>query len=381
MRSIKIGHPGFMEKLDHYLLVNHPVLWRTRGHYFLFYSAILANLLLLIIPVFFIRTGSIPTEDDIAVIYSLVAMGMGFGVLYWAYTQFKYKFKSTHFKDILATILVYILAVGSLFSNLFILNASILGRTANVVSDKEFYEDKNFVSQYQYFNGFGQDFNMKFEFLHDRYTRTEVEWGMDFSLILKKYGIHVPPKGRVLSYEDSRLLKSKIKSVDEAKIYFTSPLKKAGRYYSVHHDNMNVYSKLFLSAAIMVPAILFLFSVSGIFQIFLTFFLEFLLVLSTGLFTSLAIAPDFRLVVSNLSIIALVMALALLVVNKPGQFWRITAKVFFLLIPFTLWFSLLETFNLNESIVPMLGGTLASLLLVSFGALILKRIYIMPQDK
>lgn len=88
--------PGFLRRFDDYLLENYPVIWRTRGHFVLFYSII--SIILLFIGGFFYPVSlTDPTVDPVQPIYigidsipfSLIPLIIGvIGVLYWAYLQY-----------------------------------------------------------------------------------------------------------------------------------------------------------------------------------------------------------------------------------------------------------------------------------------------------
>ncbi|MBK7873547.1 MAG: hypothetical protein IPJ74_24220 [Saprospiraceae bacterium] len=88
--------PGFLRRFDDYLLENYPVIWRTRGHFVLFYSVF--SIILLFIGGFFYPVSlTDPTVDPVQPIYigidsipfSLIPLIIGvIGVLYWAYLQY-----------------------------------------------------------------------------------------------------------------------------------------------------------------------------------------------------------------------------------------------------------------------------------------------------
>lgn len=89
--------PGFLRRFDDYLLESHPVIWRTRGHFVLFYSII--SIILLFIGGFFYPVSlTDPTVDPVQPIYigidsipfSLIPLIIGIiSILYWAYFQYR----------------------------------------------------------------------------------------------------------------------------------------------------------------------------------------------------------------------------------------------------------------------------------------------------
>ncbi|MEM6725914.1 MAG: hypothetical protein AAF598_17865, partial [Bacteroidota bacterium] len=110
--------PRFLTRLDHWLLVNHPFIWRTRIHVVAFWSLIVVNGLILgvtsIVPM---SPRFFPTADFIEYAYSISWILLVFAALYWGVTSAKFQFKSTRFSHILGTVSLVFLGFVSLFSN------------------------------------------------------------------------------------------------------------------------------------------------------------------------------------------------------------------------------------------------------------------------
>lgn len=111
--------PGFLKRIDHHLLTNHPLVWRTRVHYFLFYGLLVGNLLAYLLPLSGIGVlGIIPTENEIfgGLIAGLVFCG--FLALFWGFDQQRFPIQPQTLKGYLKTMVLYTLcvfAVGSVF--------------------------------------------------------------------------------------------------------------------------------------------------------------------------------------------------------------------------------------------------------------------------
>lgn len=105
--------PGFMHRLDRALLENYPVIWRTRGHYVLYFSILLIPVLFLLGFVYSVSLSNLTVDprNHIIFFYDIYNKGMlgilSIGLLYWAYTQYQIGFPSARWKDIFLTLLLY----------------------------------------------------------------------------------------------------------------------------------------------------------------------------------------------------------------------------------------------------------------------------------
>jgi len=97
---------NFFKKIDHYLLINHPVLWRTKVHYFVLFSLILGNIVAVGLGCFSIKWfGAIDLEIIPIVIWVLNV----FVILLWLITQARNKIKYYRFWDEVLTYSIYVL--------------------------------------------------------------------------------------------------------------------------------------------------------------------------------------------------------------------------------------------------------------------------------
>jgi len=112
-RIYKFLTPGFLRRWDAWLLERYPMVWRTRGHYVL-YFALLATPVLFLLGFFYPVSATKLTIDPIMPIimgdenfYILPLAVLSLGILYWAYTQYQSGFPSAKPKHVLLTLLVY----------------------------------------------------------------------------------------------------------------------------------------------------------------------------------------------------------------------------------------------------------------------------------
>ncbi|NUO02659.1 MAG: hypothetical protein HUU01_18790 [Saprospiraceae bacterium] len=157
MKTIyKLLNPPFLRRLDEWLLGRYPVVWRTRGHYVLFY-ALLAAVVLFVAgfcwPVSVAKLTIDPIKPIVLgqdVFYILPMVILSFGLLYWAYRQYQAGFPFYQVKQIGATLLIYTVCfymVTAVAAPAFKLGA--LVRTAWFLMDEadlKYWEDNDFFA-------------------------------------------------------------------------------------------------------------------------------------------------------------------------------------------------------------------------------------------
>ncbi len=107
---------NYFKKIDHYLLLNHPILWRTKAHYFVLFSLILGNIGIVIVSNLFLKLGI-----DIGYVCILGTVLLTFATLIWAVSQSIIKIKTYRFWDEVKTFGVYIFCAILLYINLVVL--------------------------------------------------------------------------------------------------------------------------------------------------------------------------------------------------------------------------------------------------------------------
>jgi len=104
---------NFLKKIDHYLLTNHPVLWRTKVHYFVLFSLILGNIAAMFI-------GELLDDDKgTTIVFGIIFLI--FSMLFWMISQARNKIKHYRFWDEVLTFGVYMLCALMLYINFIVL--------------------------------------------------------------------------------------------------------------------------------------------------------------------------------------------------------------------------------------------------------------------
>lgn len=134
---------SFFKRIDHYLLVNYPIVWRTKVHYFVvlflvgrILSSILANVMFT--PgqrSYFIST------------YSFYFLLLIF--IFWVVSQARMKLPIHHFSAQVITFFTYMLCVCLLFFSLGGFHKTIAKRTAELVDISQLESDRQYLRSYQ----------------------------------------------------------------------------------------------------------------------------------------------------------------------------------------------------------------------------------------
>ncbi|MEM7104469.1 MAG: hypothetical protein AAF502_15135 [Bacteroidota bacterium] len=142
MSVINKIQPAFLKKIDHYLLINNPVIWRTRVHYFLFYSLVVGNFIAFTAAVATpVKLDNVMRISNFDMTYVISMILMGFVAIFWTYSQVRYPLRSTRMIDIFKTLLLYAFSLVCLSTNVWTFQHVLIYKTANVVSNTEFQKD------------------------------------------------------------------------------------------------------------------------------------------------------------------------------------------------------------------------------------------------
>ncbi len=134
---------NYFKKIDHYLLLNHPILWRTKVHYFMLFSLILGNMLAFGLGYFPVKYFGAIDLDIVSVIIGGLII---FTVLAWFITQARNKIRYYNFWDEVLTFAIYVIFTASLFGNLILFERTITYTTARLVSVEQIDIDTDVVS-------------------------------------------------------------------------------------------------------------------------------------------------------------------------------------------------------------------------------------------
>jgi|GEM_PF-1916859 len=192
MNWAKVLIPGFLRRLDSWLLKNQPTIWRTRIHYVLFYSAIVFNLLTVAFYQFFpMTTGMVGNNLEGYRVISLI-FGV-FAVLFWGWEIRKFAFQGKAFLPLMTTLLIYWLGSASIGVNIWTFNKSIDFKVAALVDNSTLTADKDQMrdlnNRITSFDEKMYDYNRLAKI--NRNKEDKPVWGKEFNIndLIVRYGL------------------------------------------------------------------------------------------------------------------------------------------------------------------------------------------------
>ncbi len=136
--------PRFLKRADQFLLKNHPLIWRTKIHFVVFYSLILGNIgvvgLGLLYPV---SMKEVPNSDLLEMLMLVSCALAAFGLIWWGYSQYKVPLRSGSFKTYVITGLLYLFGTISIWFNVLNLNSAIQIQIAHLEEENQLEVDMN----------------------------------------------------------------------------------------------------------------------------------------------------------------------------------------------------------------------------------------------
>jgi len=134
---------NLFKRIDHYLLVNYPIVWRTKVHYFVvlflagrILSPILANVMFN------------PGQRSYFIgNYSFYFLLLIF--IFWVVSQARMKLPTYHFPAQVKMFFAYMLCVGLLFYSFHGFHKTITKRTAELVDVSQLESDRQYLRSYQ----------------------------------------------------------------------------------------------------------------------------------------------------------------------------------------------------------------------------------------
>ena len=142
MRVIQRLIPQFLKKIDHYLLINYPVLWETRVHFVIFYSFILGNALALTAGLVYpVSKTNVPNFDAISIILTFSHFFTFMVLGYYAYQQSIKRRLIYSPKEVLLRTGVYAFCTLSILGNALVFPNVIRFRVQSLFNRLELIED------------------------------------------------------------------------------------------------------------------------------------------------------------------------------------------------------------------------------------------------
>ena len=134
--------PAPLWQLDRYLLLHYPIIWRTKVHFFIWFSLILGYGLLFGLGEWLpLQTTNLPTLQQVDIGVAVLRL-LGVMVLaWWGYTQFRSPMMESHARQLLLTGLIYFLCFFSVMINPLALVVPVVHRIAQLMPDAEFQQE------------------------------------------------------------------------------------------------------------------------------------------------------------------------------------------------------------------------------------------------
>ncbi|RDH86828.1 MAG: hypothetical protein DIZ78_08030 [endosymbiont of Escarpia spicata] len=141
--------PSFLRSLDRRLLLHRPLIWRTRVHYFVWFSLILANPVLYVLGWLYpVSRTSVPTIVEFGSLMGWFQI-MGWLVLaLWVFQQFRSPLGEFGWRKTLLTAVLYMAYFFMVQLNPLSFALPVVQRIADVTSDGEFAQEYAFHERY-----------------------------------------------------------------------------------------------------------------------------------------------------------------------------------------------------------------------------------------
>lgn len=185
----------FLHRLDEWLLVHFPLVWRTRVLYFVVYSLILGNLFLFLLGTLVpMNTMNVWTESQVSIIVLGFRIFLLIPGLLWLYDQYRFPQGLCQWKSYWLTGLIYVFCLFCLFLNSNILAISFVKKIGRVAPDSTFFEEYKIHESYNFW------------ICTDKYEKDSnkiIITVSPFTAIWKKYGFRYIGEAPVGKYPES----------------------------------------------------------------------------------------------------------------------------------------------------------------------------------
>ncbi len=332
-------YPNFLRRIDHYLKINYPHVWRTRVHDFGWFSLILGNVLAVVLGILLVGKGNVISGDAILAAHIGFAIFLGFVVLFWAVQLIRFKLKFSDLKMLLTTWLIYMFCMLSLAVNLATFTFSIAYRTANLYSDEVlkshhdflstvddiYYSEDNYSEECQNMHYTGEDFYIK-----KHYART-------LTKIVSLHNPYYNDRRKVCETDVNGAVK-RIWLVEQAKAFTSRPVRMddAVSYPFIretsYHKLFNNYWTIVIVILFFLPALLFLVSAFGVRNVLVSAFTAIILTVSPAFLLNVFHVknPGNFLLVAYVAIVSL-LNIALLAGKNKLRGWNHVAGIMMLM--------------------------------------------------
>ncbi len=262
-------YPNFLKKIDHYLKINYPHIWRTRVHDFGWFSLILGNGLAVLAGILVVGRDNVLSQGSVFNIHLSLAAMLCFVGLFWVMHLLRFKIKFSDSNTMFTTWLIYVLCVGSLGLNLVTFTATTAYQTAYLYSDKAVQTDDESLSFHDrkyhiIYTDLDQEAYLKDEHRTSVLLATMARHGHTYTKNDKIYQKHIME------------VAARVRMLKEAKVFLWQPF--LGRKFK-HHENRSIYHDLFVMhwamggvLMLFLPTLLFLVSLFGVRNVLISIF-------------------------------------------------------------------------------------------------------------
>ena len=160
--------PGFLKKIDDYLLKNHPNLWVTNIHYVLFFTLLLDGVLFALVNLFSYQL----TEDipDIEVPFMLMILPAVLVFVFWFIKQARYNvdknYGKSHIGHDYQNFLIYFVVIFLFYTVAAVIPHALVFKVKTAISTEELEEDiENLNKGYVYFTNDNSSFDEYYDII------------------------------------------------------------------------------------------------------------------------------------------------------------------------------------------------------------------------
>ncbi len=320
-------YPNFLRRIDHYLKINYPHVWRTRVHDFGWFSLVLGNVVAAMLGMLVVGRNNIIEEGQLITMHIGLTVLLSFVSLFWVVHLVRYKLKFSDFRRLLTTWFIYVLCLLSLGLNVSTFTSAVAYRTAS----------------------------------------------LDSGEVLAKNGHYI--------YNDLKTYEYFSINMKAAETFAQQPFLKRADYCdykkrSYYHELLNISWSLWIIALFFLPALLFLLSVFGVRTTLISAFLTTMIVGLRTLVFNMFHAGNYyaERLLSSYVIIAFVLIIILMVGRNRLRSWNNIAGTLLLMtgvIFFTTWVFIFRQqgrhacYAIEMNFLPMLMPLLPFSLLIS----------------
>jgi len=302
-----------LKSLNHYLLTNYPLVWRTKVHYFLIFGLI-GNLIAILIPTLAIATfNAFPTENAIYGFQFLGLIFCAFLLLFWGFNQSKFPISPPNLKSYMITGGLYALCVLSVGSVFFTSTHTTVHQLAIKDTEGKGKEYQAFLTKHSILSN-----SYNYSSYSAVLTKDELR---EAEQILNFYQASYHVKEKTVEVVTPYSLKQRVRLFEEAQLYTFSERKNNRDEFTLLLSFMLL---LLLMATLIVPAALLIWSNIGFLLTVITTGIQFLIgTLLVGFSVLSGFDSESLPILYLMTIVVSIFCIA--IITKPGKLARFMA--------------------------------------------------------